>query len=257
MMTHGEIGELLGVYALDAVVGDECRAVEGHLEQCPRCRVEFDALRDVAAGLGNSIAPLPEGLWLSIENRLNDDEDEPRPMPRLIPDPATATPVALLGWRRGVSTRAGFAAAGSVLGAAAAAAALLGFGLMRTNDEVSRLQAAPASQPTGVVSALETPGHKVVDLGSASARTLAQFVLADGRGYLVSSILPVLRPSETYQLWGVVNGQPISLGLLGGSPSESVFTLAGSAMPSQLRITVEPTGGSVVPSGAAVAVGQV
>jgi anti-sigma-K factor RskA len=257
MMTHGEIGELLGAHALDAVVGDECRVVEGHLEQCPRCRMEFDALRDVAAGLGNSMAPLPDGLWLSIESRLNADENEPRPMPRLIADPARATPVLSLRWHRRVSTRAGFAAAGCVLGAAAAAVALVGFGLVRTNDEASRLQAAPASQPTGVVSALETPGHEVIDLGNDSTRTLAQFVLADGRGYLVSSTLPALRPSKTYQLWGVVDGQPISLGLLGESPSESVFTLAGSSVPSQLRITVEPSGGSVVPSGVLVAAGLV
>ena len=244
-------------YALDAVVGDECRIVEGHLEQCPRCRVEFDAFRDVAAGLGNSMASLPDGLWLSIESRLNADENEPRPMPRLIGDPAAgdsraSAPVASAGLDSCRLRRRG-----SVLGAAAAAVALLGFGLVWTNDEASRLQAAPASQPTGVVSALETPGHKVIDLGNGSTRTLAQFVLADGRGYLVSSTLPALRPSKTYQLWGVVDGQPISLGLLGESPSESVFTLAGSSVPSQLRITVEPSGGSVVPSGAVVAAGLV
>ena len=108
-----------------------------------------------------------------------------------------------------------------------------------------------------MISALETPGHKVINLGNGNARTIAQFVLVDGRGYLVSSTLPALRSSETYQLWGVVKGQPISLGLLGQSPSDSVFTLAGSSVPSQLRITVEPSGGSVVPSGALVAAGPV
>jgi anti-sigma-K factor RskA len=133
----------------------------------------------------------------------------------------------------------------------------LGFGLIRSNDEVSRLQAAPASQPSSVVAALEAPGHKVVNLGDGGSRALAQFVLADGRGYLVSSALPALKSSETYQLWGLVNGQPISLGLLGQSPSNSVFTVAGSEAPSQLRITVEPSGGSVVPSGSLVASGLV
>ncbi len=104
------------------------------------------------------------------------------------------------------------------MGAAAAAAVILGVGLIHSNDEVSRLQSAPASQPTGVVSALEAPGHKVVNLGNGGAGELAQFVLADGRGYLVSSALPALKSSETYQLWGLVNGQPISLGLLGQVP---------------------------------------
>ena len=40
-------------------------------------------------------------------------------------------------------------------------------------------------------------------------------VLPDGRGYLVQSDLPSLSAKETYQLWGVVGGQPISIGILG------------------------------------------
>lgn len=252
MVTHEQISELLAPYALDAVVGDECQDVEGHLETCPRCRSELDAYREVAGALGNTVTPLPEGLWLSIERGLSHSEDEPPPMPRLFIEP-----VGVRRRRRRVSTRGGFAVVGSILGAAAAAAAILGFGLIRANNEVSRLQAAPPSQASNVVSALETPGHKVITLQNGNALTLAQFVLASGRGYLVSSTLPTLVAAETYQLWGVVSGQPISLGLLGRSPSNSIFTLAGSAVPTELRITVEPSGGSVVPSGAVVASGLV
>ena len=40
----------------------------------------------------------------------------------------------------------------------------------------------------------------------------------DGQGYLVKSDLPTLSSAKTYQLWGVINGQPISLGLLGQAP---------------------------------------
>ena len=179
-------------------------------------------------------------------------------MPRLFSEPVVVAPSVLERRRhRRVSTRSGFAIIGSIVGAAAAAAVILGVGLIRSNDEVSSLQSAPASQPTNVVSALEAPGHKVVNLAADDTRTVAQFVLADGRGYLVSSALPALKDSETYQLWGLVNGQPISLGLLGQSPSNSVFTVAGSEAPSELRITVEPSGGSVVPSGSLVASGLV
>jgi anti-sigma-K factor RskA len=128
--------------------------------------------------------------------------------------------------------------------------------VVKRNDEVTRLR-SDSAQPSGVVTALEAPGHQVVGLRDGSTRTVAQFLLADGRGYVVSSSLPTLKASEMYQLWGVVDGQPISLGLLGPSSSRSVFTVAGSAAPSQLRITVEPSGGSVVPSGAAIAVGVV
>lgn len=258
MMTHDEISELVAAYALDAVVGDESRDVELHLEQCPRCRSELDVYRDVAGALGNSVAPLPEGLWSHIVSGLTPREDAPPEMPRLFSDPVVVAPSVIEDRRRRrVSTRGGFAIIGSLVGAAAAAAVILGVGLIRSNDEVSRLQSASGSQPSSVVAALEAPGHRVVNLGNGNALTVAQFVLVDGRGYLVSSALPALKDSETYQLWGLVNGQPISLGLLGQSPSNSVFTVAGSEAPSQLRITVEPSGGSVVPSGSLVASGVV
>jgi anti-sigma-K factor RskA len=87
---------------------------------------------------------------------------------------------------------------------------------------------------------------------------VAEFVvLQSGQGYLVDSHLATLSSKETYQLWGVVDGQTISLGLLGQSPHLVTFTLAGSAKASRLGVTVEPAGGSVLPSGSMLASGTV
>src|SRR3984957_21196514 len=87
MMTHEESIEFLATYALDAVEGEERDAVEEHLADCPRCRAELDAFREVTTALGNSVEPLPEGLWTTIASRLpgRDDEERP-PMPRLMRD---------------------------------------------------------------------------------------------------------------------------------------------------------------------------
>ena len=52
-------------------------------------------------------------------------------------------------------------------------------------------------------------------------------VLPSGQGYLVSSTLPSLDKGRTYQLWAIEGNQPISLGLLGGSPGQAAFTMAG------------------------------
>src|ERR1700722_10516822 len=84
-MTHDEVSELLGAFALDAVEYDEYEEIEAHLSECPRCRAEVDAHREVAAALGNSVEPLPEGLWENIARRLppRQDEDAP-PMPLLV-----------------------------------------------------------------------------------------------------------------------------------------------------------------------------
>jgi anti-sigma-K factor RskA len=78
---------------------------------------------------------------------------------------------------------------------------------------------------------------------------LAEFVtVPSGQGYLVKSALPVLSSAHTYQLWGVIGGRAISLGLMGNAPKQVTFTLAGARRPSELGITVEPAGGSTVPS---------
>lgn len=143
----------------------------------------------------------------------------------------------------------------SVAAAAVAATAVLSFSLVRTSHQNDRLQAQLGTNSSSVVAALETPGHMLVNLRTASHAQLAQFVLLpSGRGYLVSSSLPKLKGDNTYQLWGVIGGQAISLGLLGPSPSQATFTVAGNA-PSQLGVTVEPAGGSVIPTTAMLASG--
>ncbi len=139
--------------------------------------------------------------------------------------------------------------------AAAAVAVVLGIGLVRADNKVSNLQAAPAT----VAAALRTPGHDLVDLDSSSTKAeLAQVVVVpSGQGFLVSSKLPALSDDRTYQLWAIEGNQPISLGLLGGSPGQAAFTMAGSTRPSHLSITAEPAGGSVFPTGPIIATGTV
>ena len=101
MMTHEESIEFLATYALDAVEGEEREAVEEHLAECPRCRAELDAFREVTTALGNSVEPLPEGLWTSIASRLPGRGDEERPpMPRLMRDEADGAGRRRSRWRR-------------------------------------------------------------------------------------------------------------------------------------------------------------
>lgn len=47
-LTHEEVTELLGAYALDAVDEDERALVEEHLGLCARCRAEVQAHRETA-----------------------------------------------------------------------------------------------------------------------------------------------------------------------------------------------------------------
>jgi anti-sigma factor RsiW len=263
MMSHDEASDLLAVFALDAVDSDEHEQIEAHLAECPRCRAELDAHRDVAAALGNSVESLPEGLWSSIASRLviGTDEEAP-PMPSLL---RAGTGDELVGSFRTPRVARPRASRGRLLSvvslavASAAAAVVLGVNLVDANNQVAHLQGAIGETAhTAVLAALETPGHKVVHLKSASGHQVAEFVvLPSGQGYLSDSDLPALSSKETYQLWGVVDGQTISLGLLGRSPHLVTFTLAGSPKASRLGITAEPASGSLVPSGAMLASGTV
>lgn len=69
-LTHKQVQELLGAYALDAVDADEAEIVELHLRNCPRCRAEVEAHREAAALLAHVGAPAPEGVWDRITEQL-------------------------------------------------------------------------------------------------------------------------------------------------------------------------------------------
>jgi len=260
VISHEEASELLGAYALHAVDGDEVGEIEQHLETCPRCRAELDDLREVAGALGNSVEQPPDGVWSSIVSQLperNDGVEQAPPMPRLgSPERSPFRAPGASSRRRG---RGAVTTIGAFAVAAAAVAVVLAIGLVQANHKVSNLQQAAGHQMSATVAAaLRTPGHQVVELDSADHRQEAEFVVVpDGRGFLVSSRLPQLSTGRTYQLWGIVGNQAISLGLMGAAPAEATFTMAGSVQPSQLSITAEPAGGSVVPTTAVVATGTV
>jgi anti-sigma-K factor RskA len=177
-------------------------------------------------------------------------------MPRLTPETVSPFRAPSAGPTR--RSRSLVATVGALAVAAAAVAVVLGIGLVRADNNVSNMQTAQASRSAAVAAALQAPGHRVLTLDSSTHGEQARVVvLPSGQGYLVSSTLPPLDKGRTYQLWTIEGNQPVSLGLLGASPSQAAFTMAGSTHPSHLSITAEPAGGSVFPTGPIVATGSV
>jgi hypothetical protein len=256
MMDHDEANELLAALALNAVDSDVALEIEAHVATCPRCQGELDGFRAVAASLGNSVEPLPEGLWTNISSQLWERKGEVVSLPDLVLPSGDV--VAITSARRGSSRRTktafgafGFAAAASIIA--------LSIGLTGANSHVSNLQTAlKFANRTAIQKALATPGHQLVNLSNAAQQPIAQFVmLPDGTGYLVSSHMPVLASDQTYQLWGIVKGSPVSIGVMGNSPGRVTFTMASSPAPSELAVTVQQSGGSPTPSKNFVATGAV
>jgi anti-sigma-K factor RskA len=229
-MTHDELEELLGVYALDALDEDERRQVDDHLSTCPRCRAELAAHREVAALLGNAVAETPaaapDELWDRISASLQDEPPALTPLPRRSFRPRFALFVPL---------------------GAVAAALMLVVGLLTAKVLNLDQQLKSLSNETTVASVLLNPSHQTVQLTSATHPSWqATVILLKGAGYLINPSMPALSRSQTFQLWALSRGKVVSLGVLGAHPSGAALRIEPTM--TTLMITAEPLGGTPVPT---------
>ena len=191
-MTHDEIEEMLGVYALDALDADERQEVDDHLATCPRCRAELAAHREVAALLGSPAgdapAVAPENLWDRITASL---QDEPPVLP----------PLARPGFRRrfALIVPLGAVAAGLML-----TVGLLAAKVGNLSQQVNSLR-----HQAGVTSVLLNPADRTVELTSTAHPVwrVTVVVLPNGAGYLINPSMPGLGGSQTFQLWALSRWQ--------------------------------------------------
>jgi len=211
-MTHEELQELLGAYALDAVDAEEAAAIEVHLLECPRCRAEVAELREVAGLLSQSGADAPDGVWERIASSLT----EPPPPLRLEVQRERrllrGQPLQLIA-----------------LTAAAAVLVVLGFSVVRLRGQVDDLRAAAAqASDTSEVAlaaayAIGAPGARIARLAGGGDQTAVAVLTPTGQGYFLGAELPELRRG-IYELWGATaSGQVTSLGTFPG-PGVYAFT---------------------------------
>lgn len=243
-MEHPEVEELLGAYALDALDPDEADAVERHLRDCPRCRAEVEAHREVASLLGASGADAPEGLWDRIGSELQE-----LPAPGVPGELLAFTPLARQRRRRRLSV---LVPLGAVAAAVVAAVVALSLEVGNLNGQVQSFQAATRSGGLAplVASALAAPSSTIRLTSDVSG---AEVTVARGSGGVAywagSKDLPVLPANETYQLWALVSGrsQPISVGLVGNDPTVfNAFRIGSGTV--RLMVTEEPAGGTPAPT---------
>ena len=67
---YGEVEELLGASALDAVAADERAAVDRHLASCRWCALEVDLHREAATLLVRGSPTPPLAVWQRIARRI-------------------------------------------------------------------------------------------------------------------------------------------------------------------------------------------
>ncbi|MEW6155283.1 MAG: anti-sigma factor [Actinomycetota bacterium] len=233
-LSHFEVRELLGAYALDAVDGEESEAVERHLEECGICRTEVSEHREVASLMAAGWVPAPEGVWDRIASSL---EETP---PAMRPPASLGAARERRRQRLTAPTRVAVAAGAAVL---VAVFSLTVVKVLQTSDRVDNF-ARPSGLEQVAQEAARRDDARVVNMVSTAGPHSAEAVLLpDGTGYILRANLPRLPEDRTYQLWAVVGPSKISVGVLGSEPGAVAFRAAGDV--SALAITEEVAGGVV------------
>lgn len=216
-MTHEELQDLLGAYALDALDPEEMAEVEEHLEECPRCRSEVEAYRNTASLLATPGGEAPAGVWdrIAAELTLGDAApDDLPPPPRVVPrsnamrradvvypsdmahpwdapppseevrpsDEAppgndAAPPSNVVPFRR--RRRVALPAVASLAAASAVAAIVLGVSASNLNHRVNDLSSAlhASGLQQAAATAVLSSDHRNVQLTSATSHESAQVVI--------------------------------------------------------------------------------
>lgn len=246
-LTHHEIEELLGAYALDAVSPEEAGAVALHLRHCPRCRAEVAEHRETAAVLAYAGSPAPPQLWDRIAADLAAEDGAPAPALDL----ARVVSRAEMDERRRRRPRSlPLPVAAAAATVAAAVIAVLGVQVSRLDDRTERLAGALEREglDQAVQAALLDGSARRIDLRSEDGAVFAQAVVRDnGDGFIVRDNLPGLGPDRTYQVWAIAGDRPVSVGVLGNDPGVAAFTMSAPGV-TVLAVTAEQAGGVALPT---------
>jgi anti-sigma-K factor RskA len=253
-LTRAELDELLPLFALDALDGEERAQVERYVARDEAARAEVQSLREAVALLPAAGAPAPPSLWSTIEGSLGDGGAHEAPPLRLAPP---ASPASRRHPRKPVRVAAVVLAAAAIV-----AVAVLGIQVVRQQDRIDDLAAEMHRTPMRdqAVAARASKDAHVIRLGATTGAGDAEIVmLPDGTGYFMDHHLPALPAGSTYQLWAKV-GEPdssrmVSLGVLGADPGVVPFHL--SAPVTMFEVTKERAPGSGAPNDSIVMSGQV
>jgi anti-sigma-K factor RskA len=254
-LTRAELDELLPLYALDALDGEEREQVTRYVERDEAARMEVLSLREAVALIPRVETRAPTSLWDTIESSL----DTPAP------DVSRREPLVALGGSRAPRPRdhRSFRVVAAALAVAATfAIAVLGVQVARQQDRIDDLAAEMHGDALHqqAMTARADKDAQVVELVAASGSGRAEVVmLPDGTGYFMDHDLPALSGGSTYQLWAKV-GDPaaprmVSLGVLGPDPGTVAFRVAAPTI--MFEVTQEPMPGGVAPGDAVVMSGLV
>jgi anti-sigma-K factor RskA len=266
-MTHEELRELSGGYALGILDEPERRAFEAHLSTCASCAAEVRDFTAVASALALDVPQVDPPA--SLRERVLRAATLPASQPavveeitsrRAIPEPrrphregllallsAAAVVIAFALGAYAVSLQRRIAVLEEQVRSAADRAA-------QSQQQLVQLRAA-ADQSTQVRRILAAGDLRRLDLAGTKAApaTAGRAFWSPAEGLVVAfANLPATEAGRVYQLWVIPpGGSPIDAGLLELQPDGRALALARAGTAQRVgtvAITLEPAGGSPVPT---------
>ena len=249
-----DIHALSGAYAVDALDDLERARFVRHLEECPECRAEVDSLREAAALLSLTTAVPPPA---DLRARVLQDITAVRPLPPIDagrddagpdptgpdhPGPAHTGPASARRRWRG-------------LVAAAAVVALVGTGgtiaVQSLSDDRDRVQVAQPTEAERVAAAADAVRQTRTLPNGGRATVIASRKL--NKVVVMTEDLPPLSRNEIYEMW--INDADKGMVKAGTMTADDATVVLDGDLRHAVGagITVEPAGGSSVPTSEPIA----
>jgi anti-sigma-K factor RskA len=263
-MTHDELRDLSGGYALGALSEAECRAFEAHVATCPECAEEVRGFAAVTSGLAAGVPQV----------------DPPAALRDRVLRAASAGPPRASGGKAPRSTRGIFAFLSAAAALVAIALGLYAVSLqqrIRVLEEELRLASARTADvqrqlvqykvasdlASKIRAILAAPDLRRIDLAGQKAAPGAsgRAFWSPTHGLVVAfDSLPPTAADRVYQLWVIPPGStvPISAALLDLQTDGRAIALAAPASAARVgtvAVTLEPAGGVPAPTGDMIVVG--
>ena len=273
-MTHDELRELSGGYALGVLDEPERTAFEAHLATCAACAAEVRELTDVAIALALDAPQIDPPAALRdrvLQAATAVSTHAATGAPGVVSIGAHRRAAAAPSWRRNVLAVLSAAAVLAALATGIYAASLLR--RIEALEQQLRAAADREAQSQRQVVQLRASSDAATAAAAEIRRILAAGDLrrvdlagtkaapaASGRGFwsptqglvVAFANLPPTESGRVYQLWVIPpGGAPIGAGLLDLEPEGRALALAprGTAgRVATVAITLEPAGGSAVPT---------
>ena len=244
---------VLELYVYGQLTEAEQREVEAMCAQHPEVKAELDAIQDAMNGYASTHRknPAPE-LRAKIMDQLELKEEKPEPKVIQMP------PSNNYRW---------LAAASVALFVVSLGANVYFYNSYKNvSGQLSELQSKnnvladnnihltkQVTTITNDLTVISSPSNVKVELAglplSPASRALIYWDKERKQTYINMSELSPLAEAKQYQLWAIVDGKPVDLGLLPNEKQEALLLrMKDVSEPQAFAITIEPKGGSVNPT---------